>query len=93
MRTALCHPPQLMAEPVPLRDGLQVTDDRAITILERVTLRLAEFREENREEPVDIAFVIRGESGTVKAGWSIKSPDSRAMLALAGAMLTQEAVE
>jgi hypothetical protein len=79
--------------PVPLREGLQITDDRAVILIERVTLRLAEFQEEHDEAPVDLAFVIRGEKGTTKAGWSIQSADIRPMLALAGLMLAQEAVE
>lgn len=81
------------SEPIPLRDGLQINDDRAVVLLERVTHRLAEFHDEHDQIPVDIAFVIRGERGAIQASWSIQSPDVRPMLALAGVMLAQEAVE
>lgn len=77
---------------IPIRAGVQVQGERSVHLLERVTARLTEFQEEYGEEPGDIVFVIQGRRGTVKAGWLIEGPNIRPVLALAGALLTSEAL-
>lgn len=82
-----------MADPVPIRPGTVVRTERALQLLEHVADVLTAFPgEHDGEEPVDIVFVLRGADGSTQGAWAIEGDDVRPILALCGALLTDEAL-
>lgn len=84
-----------MPEPTPIRPGTTVRTERAVQLIEHVAKVLTEFPEmHDGEEPRDIVIVVRGAEGTMQSAWFVGNDgdDSRPVRALAGAILTSDAV-
>lgn len=82
-----------MADPTPIRPGVHVRTERALQLVEHVADVLTSFPVAHEgENPVHIVVFVRGDRGTSQVSWSIEEDDVNPTLALAGALISHEAV-